>query len=232
MNISSLLSVGLTIPALLTASASMLALVIAKENKVTEARQAWINELRDELSRFAALSRQNAQYWEVVEKELSLIPGQTERASKRIDLNRDHLPHAINASTSVARIKLMLAALETASSSEVKSLITRLTEIQRAYVSVDETLRLTIDLHAVAGPVMQAEWRRVRIGEPTYRWVLRFSAGLGVLLLAAILIAAFLGGAQKPDSASHEVQNTARAAKQAGNDIKATHDQPQVKMPH
>lgn len=195
MDLSILLSIGLTVPALLTAAASLLALVIAKENKITDARQAWINDLRDELSRFTALSRQNAQYWELIELELSAIEDPKDRAVRRIELNNQHLPHAIAASTSVARLKLMLAAHETTGSSrlEVDALIERLTEVQCAYESASQTLRLTINLHAIAAPVMQTEWRRVRNGEPMYRLVLRASAVVGFALLILIVIAALKG---------------------------------------
>lgn len=200
MDFSSLLSLGITVPALLTAAASLVALVISKETKVSETRQAWIRELRDELATFIALSRQNAQYWEEVQQRLSTIIDPVARCAKEVELQSQHLPHAISVSTSAARIKLMLSAhdADKNAKAEIDALIERVAEIQRAYRDTTRTLRLTINLHEVAGPVLQREWTQVRTGEPVYRKLLLLSS----LALSALLVAAIIASAQKSTRAS------------------------------
>lgn len=213
MDLSGLLSLGITVPALLTAAASLVALVISKETKVSETRQAWIKEVRDELATFIALSRQNAQYWEEVQQRLLTIIDPVARSAKEVELQSQHLPHAIGVSTSAARIKLMLSAHDTdtdtdkSAKAEIDALIERVAEIQRAYRDTTRTLRLTINLHEIAGPVLQREWRQVRTGEPVYRKLLMLSS----VALFTLLLAAIIASAQKSTRASVE-----KAAPQTG----------------
>lgn len=185
MQITTALSLGITVPALLAAAASLVALVISKESKVSDARQAWISELRNELAQFVSLSRQNSQYWHHVQEQLNRIPDVGSRATKEIDLQSQHFPHAIAASTSAARIKLMLSAHELGAGS--KALVDAIAEIQCAYKDAQRTLSLTMRLHEIAGPILEREWTKVRTGEPFYKRVVVISAST---LLVLFLIAA------------------------------------------
>jgi hypothetical protein len=154
---------------------SLLGLIVSKEHKVSEFRQAWIDALRAEISSLIAHANaihgayaagfQNLQdAWKVVRPDLVGINEAAARIRLRLNPNE---PDATAVLGQVETLEQLLAPGRT-----------------RDYVQINEAEKKLV---ALAQRLLKQEWRRVQRGERIYR-VARFTA----LSISAACIVALL----------------------------------------
>jgi len=173
---------GAIIAALIAGVFSYLNLVISKEQKVSEFRQAWINELRQEISRYVAAIIFLAQANDTWEKDTS-----------RTVAWHDHFmamqPSVDSASVAYTSIVLRLnpedpdqhlGGLNSTFLSTLESCRTATRESRYG-----DARTLADQLQVNARPILKAEWERVKSGEPVYRWTKRIAATLFVASVLA-----------------------------------------------
>lgn len=174
-------AVGPIIAAVVAGSLACIAAILTKENKTSEFRQAWIDELRAEvadaishastlLSTFKMSDKTNV--WEDVKESYEGF----RRAAALIKLRLN--PSEDSSKTIIALLDNIEDELSTATKDD-KS------DHQKLHNLIAGTLP------EVAQPVLKAEWERVKRGEKIYRWALTGGAVMAVVGLAAGGIALF-----------------------------------------
>ena len=177
------IAIGAIGAALIAGAVSLLGLVISKEQKVSEFRQAWIDALRTDVA--SLISHVNAIHGAIQ----AGFGGQGQMwQHAREDF--------IGANSATANIRLRLNPSEK-QSKEVLRLVSEL-EREMAVGSMPDHARLDAmenELVASVQVLLKAEWMRVRKGELVYRVakaVAAFAilAGIGLLVYAALASAA------------------------------------------
>jgi len=166
-------AVGAVAAALLTAVISLLGLVISKEQKVSDLRQAWIDALRTDLSKLIA--RANGLHGGLMAATIS--------PDERWKLMREDF---VGINEAAAAIRLRLNASEPPS----KAVLDKIDEIDEAFrvggvPKVEHLNTLENELVALSALVLKAEWERVRDGEPIFRAAKAAAAILSVALVLA-----------------------------------------------
>jgi hypothetical protein len=140
---------------------SLLGLIIAKEQKTSEFRQAWIDALREDIALYCA--------------KVAIVQAYIDRAvvldaDKLFEDNREEYI-AIN--QSALRIKLRLNASESESDAILRplkviegKLNAEFADIKMAMPDISAALK---KLEKDAPPLLKTEWERVKRGELTYR---------------------------------------------------------------
>ena len=186
------------IPVLVTGAVALLGLIITKESKVSEFRQAWIDALRADVATLLA----------AVHTSLLLI---TDNSGQGISDNNTLPPDARLALTTSLReanaalftIRLRLNPTEPGSI----AILTTLDEIEKLSNDNDAlsdalTSGKTIKLEAIlldqSRTVLSAEWARVKKGEPYFKWTRRIAAMLAVVITLLILAQAIIPMANMP----------------------------------
>jgi len=182
------LSIGAVGAALIGALASLLGLIISKEAKVSEFRQAWIDELRRSLAIF--LTSINALV-DLRKKELGSDGGQYEKERSLLDeLNNSYYSIAlrINPEEEVAK--------------NLQSVMVKLYNFVSNNDQEHGFDELRINYIKTSAQLLKSEWKRVKHGEPMYRGA-SLIAGLGVLFLgAAFVILAVERNTEMPGTAT------------------------------
>lgn len=165
---------------------SIVTLTLTKEQKVSEFRQAWIDGLRHDLSEFFAAARAMARVLE----EIAAFGDKYSSHPFTISAEKvGEIRHAV--SIAFYRIKLRLNS-EEAEHVELLRLLGQVTEVQNQQLR-DQSSAATAVLQAIevaadfARPVLKAEWKRVKQGEPQYRTVRNW------LLSGVLLFCVFFG---------------------------------------
>jgi hypothetical protein len=165
-------AVGAVIAALIAGMISLLGLIISKEQKTSDFRQAWIDGLRAEISMLTA--HINAIY---MAKEL----GHGDWGVVRLDV--------IGINQTAAQIKLRLNPQETGSRKILDHLANLETLVQGA-ASVQRLNEIEEALAADAQSLLKAEWVRVRQGEFTFRLAKYCAAAVVVAVLVLFVVLA------------------------------------------
>jgi len=163
-------AVGSVVAALVAGIVSLLGLIISKEQKTSEFRQAWIDGLRSEISLLIA-------HMNVIFAARQL--GESSWAALRVD--------AIAINQATAQIKLRLNPREEKS----RNLLQHIADLENFLHSpqgmrFEKLNELEEQLAEDAQALLKAEWDRVRKGEVTFR-VAKISAAALVLCLAVFL---------------------------------------------
>jgi len=169
-------AVGSIVAALIAGLVSLLGLIISKEQKVSEFRQAWIDALRAEIADLiahlnavygtaAAQFPSVAEAWKVVKEDYLAFNNAAARIRLRLNPSEP---------TSVLVLKT-LEEIEALFNSSQAADYKRLDELQRNFVSESQV-------------ILKQEWRRVRSGERVYR-VARTVAIIVSLSCAFVLVA-------------------------------------------
>ena len=182
------LAVAAIVASLITGMIAMVNLTLGKEQKVSEFRQAWIDALRDDLSKFFSSLR-------------FLVEATQVRSSTSREFASEIFPHSLE----------QLAELRVMATETLTRIALRLNPDEPEHV---ELLRLLRSVHAIcfsahggtfastealyeldvaaeyARPVLKSEWDRVKRGEPTFRrlriWI------VPMLVMLMIGFAAFI----------------------------------------
>ncbi len=175
---------GAVAAALVAGFFSFLNMVSAKENKVSEFRQGWIDGLRNEIAtyqaalgsliRFRSIENLYGEQKEWYEKSEKVYRDVSESLTKiQLRLN----PYAITSYPNSHEAKLLAVVLG------AKDLLN-----DEKY---EEALEKTIEIRSIAAPFLKEEWERVKVGEMRYRNI-RDSAQAtiqrGIVFLAVLTV--------------------------------------------
>jgi hypothetical protein len=165
--------------AFVTAFVALMVVIITKEQKVSEFRQAWINDLRADLAE--AISAGSA---------LTIIIQVLDSDDDKDDLHREWARFV----AALARVELRLN-LGEKPHQDLEACIRKAEELMRR-LEGDSTdydpavwIALQDQVMAVARPLLKIEWDRVKAGEPVYRLAKGLLvAAMVVLPMTALLI--------------------------------------------
>jgi hypothetical protein len=171
-------AVGAVVAAFLTALVTALGLVITKENKTSEFRQAWIDALRADIAIYAShiivlmatvrIEGRAAPVWKDSKDDLFAL----NEAAIRIRLRQfPRKPLHIKLLSALDAIEAQFDKQSTLDEAQIDSL-------QKEFL---------LD----AQQLLKAEWTRVKVGEWTFRWSRRAAATL-MLLTAIFLVCRWL----------------------------------------
>jgi len=157
--------VGAVVVALIAGGISLVLAVLAKDQKTSEFRQAWIDALRDDVSKLTG-------HVTTVTHQLRVINKEDREEIRSFFFSR----HAefIEISTIVSRIRLRL------NKGEHTKLISLVSELDSL---ADNTAAFEFRVEAViaeAQDILKSEWNRVKRGEPSYR-ILKGVSGSALL---------------------------------------------------
>ena len=171
--------------AMIAAAVTFLAAVFTKESKVSEFRQQWIDALRDDISELISLVCYLAHEYEQLQKS-------ADKSHLPIILDRIK-PQMMTIHKTHARIEMRLNPDEHGDLLDTLGDFVKLPEF-----SAKSTEGQTVALRKVINEtqkVLKTEWRVVKKGETTYRWVKRLSlfALIGALIAFALIVLKYYG---------------------------------------
>jgi hypothetical protein len=159
--------------AVIAAAITFLAAVFTKESKVSEFRQQWIDALRDDISELISVLCYLAHEYEQLSKNAD---------ASRVPIVLDRIkPEMMTIQRIHARIELRLNPEEHDELLDILGDFVKVPEFAAKSAS-DETVAIRKVINE-AQKVLKAEWRVVKKGETTYRWVKRLSL---LALVAAV----------------------------------------------
>jgi hypothetical protein len=171
------IAVGAIIAAIIGAMISLVGLIVTKEAKVSEFRQAWIDSLRTELASFAsslnALSDAN-----VIDFE---------SPKERFEQLKDH---TIKLNESFFSVALRLNVNEESSDDVRSSMVKLANSVRNPDLFVKQSFdQEQVQFIKVSNILLKKEWARVKAGENVYRWTrLTAVATIAFLTTSVILI--------------------------------------------
>lgn len=184
------IAVGAVIAAFIAALSAFLGIVISKENKTSELRQAWIDSLREDISIFVAYGRRLATHYKIkIHGLIQPRPSSTEN----VDENR------LTLSEKYYAIKLRLNPNE----QDHQQLAMQLDEVYAIAESEDRTEKQLEDIEiacdsavAQAQTILKKEWERVKRGEPIFLATRRIAL-LSIFIIVTGAFFLFLFGLYK-----------------------------------
>jgi len=217
-------AIGAVAAALVAGFFSFLNLVTSKEQKVSEFRQTWIDELRQEIARYTAavtfLSMSYSAYKDKNQKDKDIF--------KFYETVRESYEQIVHAYTSIS-----LRVNRNEKNERLRKLnqdfIDALEEIRKLFNEGKlKEARLHCDsLRDHSKPILKEEWKRVKKGELTYR-VSKAIAG-AILLLGLVgtvyVVTLYHGGSGNPKPATEEKTEAKQPA------IKPTNEKTVTKNP-
>lgn len=190
-------ALGVITAALLTGVFSIMNMVSAKENKVSEFRLAWIDGLREEIAEYASAAQELSRAYKP--ERFKPHPTHTHKESHELQIEffkETREPYA-RAVENLTKIQLRLNPKHI--SENPKSPEAKLMEaVQRARKvgnqEFSDVLNNCNDIRNAAAPLLKATWDSVKQGEPGYRrlrWfaILLVTAGF----LAIVIFGAYIG---------------------------------------
>jgi hypothetical protein len=189
-------AVGSIIAAAIAGLVVFISTVLTKEQKTSEFRQVWIDELRKDISQFiagvtevVALHRfkikDEAAYKKFLDDNFKVIH-ELETLLHRIVLRLNPVEHSALIALVKSFRKDMLKAYQ-----------------QPGRATLEE--QLTKELLDATKKVLSDEWKRVKQGEPTFRMVKKGGLIAMVTLLLLLVIAMFIGrGEEKKDPSTEK----------------------------
>lgn len=185
--------------ALIAGAISLVAITLSKEQKVSEFRQAWIDALRSDLAAFLSSARAFARAMDA-----RRIHGTESRDPAKVLFTLEKLGEIRSTAAEMYyRIKLRLNP-EEADHQELLRLLSQAILDQNAVLESDGAEKRDV-LAAVdraadhAGPVLKAEWRRVKEGEKPYKTV-RIGATIVVVLSLLAFVVLWVRSEGGPDN--------------------------------
>lgn len=175
--------------AVLVAVVSYVTITLNKEQKTSDFRQAWIDELREELAIFCSAARAFAR-----SEGARVTPGAVPPFS---DEKREEFRYT--AAISVYKVQLRLNAKESEHIALLDLMKAALHKqngmIETGAYSSSEVLAAIDAVADYAGPVLKAEWNRVKQGEPSFvraRDFAKTAIAISLSLLAVVIVMTIL----------------------------------------
>jgi hypothetical protein len=162
----------------ITGAVSLIGLTIAKDQKVSEFRQNWIDELRKDIAKFAAHAHQIHSYT-VMKKPLDDSKYWDETREDYIGLNQASMRIKLRLNRNECESLLILNSM-----SEMEKLFKERNQVPDD-TALNRIFSIVDDLERNSPPMLKKEWRRVKSGEVTFR-LIRWGA-IAFFALAALL---------------------------------------------
>lgn len=164
---------GAIFAALIAGLISLLGLIISKEQKISEFRQAWIDGLRENVA--------------LVITHLEAIRGAMHAAQPSKATWQDRKEHFVAINQAITCIRLRLNSDEVSSQQLLLSLGELENIAQAGDIATSQLVSPAVDkLTERCNIVMKEEWQRVRDGEKTYRFA-RYGSFAAVAIALALL---------------------------------------------
>ena len=163
------LTIGAVGAALIGALVSLIGLIISKEAKVSEFRQAWIDDLRSSLSTF--LAHINA----LVDLKRATFISEEERFDREQGLLRE-------LNSSYYQIALRINSDEPLAK-ELQKVMVQLSKVVKDEEELANYDGYRVEFIKAAASLLKAEWVRVKRGERVYR-LANLIAGIAVMAFA------------------------------------------------
>ncbi len=190
--------IGAVLAAAITAAASFVRLVVAKDQKVSEFRQAWIDGLRMELAEFASNARRLSSEERPIDLRriggtlLETITAHNEEVLRADPFHDNRLKMAEAYYT--IRLRLNPDEPDHTAIFHHMNVVYEVLSTESSSTCFEKTVVALDSLSIEAQRVLKREWVRVRDGEVTYRKAIRIAKVMGIALavcLAALLVYAF-----------------------------------------
>lgn len=177
-------AVGSLGAALIAATIAFLGLIVGKENKISEFRQAWIDGLRIELSKFLSLGSAIYRKVEKLHKDIKKNPRTKSQAIYDKSYGEIDIL-LIEYYELQTKIKLRLNPNE----SSAKDILEKVSKIDNMFDGIEDVDLKELDnfnkeIENSAQTYLKMEWNRVKEGECTYqiaKWI------SGIFLICAII---------------------------------------------
>jgi hypothetical protein len=185
-----LVPLGAILAACITGAISFFTLMLAKEQKVSEFRQAWIDAFRSELAEFAGHARQIA----LEQVPVNFMPSSStlETLERMTEESRRPDPHH-ESRQRMAQAYYALRLRLNPEEGDHEALLKHLDAVSRALNTRSTrevgTIAELDAMSQVAQTVLKREWNRVKAGEPAFRRSAQAAKWLAIVFGAALLAA-------------------------------------------
>lgn len=197
--------IGTIVVALISGVFSMVGLIISKEQKLSDFRQAWIDALRDDISAFVSHAIMISAYITVIVKPLQekrfkelQSAGEDKGEIKKVEeWYHEELKEYLRATSKnfsrlnvhSTRIKLRLSNPREDGASD---LLLKMAALEKTFgpeiaAIDDKTIHDIVDeIERISRPLLKKEWERVKAGELTFR-IAKFASVVISALLALVI---------------------------------------------
>jgi hypothetical protein len=186
--------IGAVLAAAITAAVSFVSLVVSKEQKVSEFRQAWIDALRKEIADFASNARRiSTEEWPIDLKAISGTMLETIAAHNEEVLRPDpYHTNRLQMAQAYYAIRLRLNPDEPDHTAILRGMDAVYRELASGSRSTcfEQTVAALDKLSSEAQRVLKREWTRVKDGEPRYKRAVTIAKflGIGLALCFSVLV--------------------------------------------
>jgi hypothetical protein len=185
-------AIATLVAALITGAISFVNLTLTKEQKTSEFRQAWIDALREDLSKFLGAARAFARAVEILHQF-----GPDYKNKVALTLSEEKISDLrYQASETLCRIQLRLNPSE-AEHVELLRLLRRAIDEQNSMLrsggGIDPTMKAIEPATEYAQPVLKKEWERVKSGELPFRIARNWVTPIVVTLSIAFVVFLWIG---------------------------------------
>lgn len=190
-------ALGVITAALLTGVFSIMNMVSAKENKVSEFRLAWIDGLREEIAEYASAAQELSRAYKPERFKPHATHTDKESHELKIEFFKETREAYARAVENLTKIQLRLnpkhiAENPESSESKLMEAVQRARKVGNREFS--DVLKNCNDIRNAAAPLLKGTWDSVKKGEPAYRrfrWfaILLVTAGF----IAVIVFSSYIG---------------------------------------
>lgn len=158
-------AMGAVVASLITAAVSFVTLTLAKEQKTSEFRQAWIDGLRRELAEFFGAARAFARTIEAFNEH-----GPDFRQKTYFSLDDEKIGNIRHqAAETFCKIELRLNPNEAELLRQLQRALDEQNKMIKDRSGIEGTLAALKNAIEYAQPILKTEWNRVKAGEPAFR---------------------------------------------------------------
>ncbi|MBF6028543.1 hypothetical protein ICY20_12440 [Pseudomonas sp. P115] len=163
---------GVIVAALLTGVFSIMNLVGAKENKVSEFRLAWIDGLRNEIAEYTSAAQELSRIYKPERFAPLKIHSEKEAHELKIESYKETREAYARATENLTKIQLRLNPVQIEKepgSHEAKLMAAVLKARKSGSQEFSEVLKNCNDIRTAAAPILKSTWDSVKRGESAYR---------------------------------------------------------------
>lgn len=175
---------GVIIAALLTGVFSIMNMVSAKENKVSEFRLAWVDGLRNEIAEYTSAAQELSRAYKPDRFKPLESHSESEAHELKIEFYKETREAYARAAENLTKIQLRLNPVQIEKepkSHEAKLMAAVLQARKVGSQELSDVIQNCNDIRSAAAPILKNTWNSVKRGEPAYR---RFR----IIAIATVLI--------------------------------------------
>lgn len=191
LSAAALAATATAITTVVTSAVSFVTMSLTKELKTSEFRQAWIDGLRDDLSKFFGASRAFARATQSV-----FLHGQGYQSAPLSFAPEQIGEFRYQAAETLSKVKLRLNPSE-AEHVELLRLMRNAVDRQNEMLATGSPVELVLTAidtaNDYAPQVLKREWERVKVGERSFRVARAFFGGIASVVLIAFVLLLWSG---------------------------------------